>query len=75
MTVGSLILAPLRGVTIRCFRETFAKEIAEAGFTEAVTPFVTANAGVDPLKDRELASSVHLHLISSSRRSSSGRIR
>ena len=60
MTVGSLILAPLRGVTIRCFRETFAKEIAEAGFTEAVTPFVTANAGVDPLKDREIASTVHL---------------
>ena len=62
MTEGSLILAPLRGVTIRCFRETFAKEIAEAGFTEAVTPFVTANAGVDPLKDREMASPVHLHL-------------
>ena len=62
MTEGSLILAPLRGVTIRCFRETFAKEIAEAGFTEAVTPFVTANAGVDPLKDREIASPVHLHL-------------
>ena len=54
MTEGSLILAPLRGVTIRCFRETFAAEIAEAGFTEAVTPFITANAGVDPLKDREL---------------------
>ena len=54
MTVGSLILAPLRGVTIRCFRETFAKEIAAAGFAETVTPFITANAGVDPLKDREL---------------------
>ena len=54
MTEGSLILAPLRGVTIRCFRETFAKEIAEAGFAETVTPFITANAGVDPLKDREL---------------------
>jgi len=49
-----LILAPLRGVTIRCFRETFAEEILDAGFTEAVTPFITANAGVDPLKDREL---------------------
>ena len=24
------ILAPLRGVTVRCFRETFAAEIAEA---------------------------------------------
>ena len=54
MTEGSLILAPLRGVTIRCFRETFAAEIAAAGFTEAVTPFITANAGVDPLKDREI---------------------
>lgn len=49
-----MILAPLRGVTIRCFRETFAKEIAEYGFTEAITPFITANAGVDPLKDREI---------------------
>ena len=49
-----MILAPLRGVTIRCFRETFADEIRAAGFTEAVTPFITANAGYDPLKDREL---------------------
>lgn len=50
----SLILAPLRGVTIRCFRETFAPELAAAGFAEAVTPFIAAMAGVDPLKDREL---------------------
>ena len=50
----SLILAPLRGVTIRCFRETFASELAAAGFTEAVTPFISALAGVDPLSDREL---------------------
>ena len=50
----SLILAPLRGVTIRCFRETFAPELAAAGFAEAVTPFISAMAGVDPLKDREL---------------------
>ena len=49
-----MILAPLRGVTIRCFRETFAEEIRAAGFTEAVTPFVSAMPGVDPLKDREL---------------------
>lgn len=48
------ILAPLRGVTIRCFRETFAEAARLSGFEEAVTPFVTANAGVDPLKDREL---------------------
>ena len=49
-----MILAPLRGVTIRCFRETFAEEIRAAGFTEAITPFITANDGYDPLKDREL---------------------
>lgn len=50
----SLILAPLRGVTIRCFRRVFGAALADGGFTEAVTPFVTANPGVDPLKDREL---------------------
>jgi tRNA-dihydrouridine synthase len=50
----SLILAPLRGVTIRCFRRTFAPLLAAGGFDEAVTPFIPANAGVDPLKDREL---------------------
>ncbi len=49
-----MILAPLRGVTIRCFRETFRAEIAAAGFTEAVTPFICATPGLDPLKDREL---------------------
>ena len=49
-----MILAPLRGVTIRCFRETFAEEIRAAGFTEAVTPFIAAMRGYDPLKDREL---------------------
>ena len=48
------ILAPLRGVTIRMFRHVFAGPIVEAGFTEAITPFVSANAGVDPSKDREL---------------------
>ena len=49
-----MILAPLRGVTIRCFREVFADIIRETGFTEAVTPFIPAMAGSDPLKDREL---------------------
>ena len=49
-----MILAPLRGVTIRCFREVFAEQICEAGFTEAITPFLSANPGFDPLKDREL---------------------
>ena len=51
---ATMILAPLRGVTIRCFRETFAEQIREAGFTEAITPFLSANPGFDPLKDREL---------------------
>ncbi len=50
-----MILAPLRGVTIRCFRETFAEQIREAEFSEAITPFISANPGFDPLKDRELA--------------------
>jgi len=54
----SMILAPLRGVTIRCFRETFADEIRAAGFDEAITPFVTATAGFDPMKDRELKEQV-----------------
>lgn len=49
-----MILAPLRGVTIRCFRRAFADVILEAGFREAVTPFVSAMPGVDPLADREL---------------------
>ena len=48
------ILAPLRGVTIWCFREVFAEQIREAGFTEAIAPFLSANPGFDPLKDREL---------------------
>ena len=54
MDAPHLILAPLRGVTIRCFRRVFADAIRAAGFAEAVTPFITANAGVDPLRDREL---------------------
>ena len=49
-----MILAPLRGVTVRCFRRIFAGVIAEVGFTEIVTPFVSAAPGVDPLSDREL---------------------
>ncbi len=53
-----MLLAPLRGVTIRTFRAAFAKPILEAGFTEAFTPFIPANAGVDPLKDRELRGGV-----------------
>ena len=49
-----LLLAPLRGVTIRPFREAFARELETGGFVEAFTPFIPACAGVDPLKDREL---------------------
>jgi len=54
-----VILAPLRGVTIRCFRETFAPEMLAAGFDEAITPFITATAGYDPLADRELRQTCH----------------
>ena len=54
MKLPGLILAPLRGVTTRCFRETFAPELREAGFEEATTPFIPAMPGVDPAKDREL---------------------
>ena len=61
-----MILAPLRGVTIRCFRETFSDVIREAGFTEAVTPFIPAMQGVDPLKSEELRVKSEEHLISSS---------
>ena len=57
-----MILAPLRGVTIRCFRETFADEIHAAGFTEAITPFITANRGYDPLKDRELRNCLNVRM-------------
>ena len=49
-----MTLAPLRGVTTRCFRRTFSTELAEAGFDEAVTPFITATGEYDPLRDREL---------------------
>ncbi len=43
---GELWLAPLRGVTIRAFRETFATAIREAGFDGAVAPFIPANPGI-----------------------------
>ncbi len=39
-------LAPLRGVTIRAFRETYAPEIRESGFTGAYAPFMPANPGM-----------------------------
>jgi len=39
-------LAPLRGVTIRAFRETYEREIREAGFTGAYAPFIPANPGM-----------------------------
>ena len=50
-----MILAPLRGVTVRRFRLTFGGIARECGFTEAVTPFIPAMCGLDPLKDAELA--------------------
>ena len=51
---GELWLAPLRGVTIRAFRETFAPAIREAGFDGAVAPFIPANPGIR-VNDRLLA--------------------
>lgn len=50
----SLLLAPLRGVTIRTFRRIYLRRLLDGGFTEAITPFIPANPGCDPLKDREL---------------------
>lgn len=55
-----LVLAPLRGVTVRTFRRVFAPALVEAGFTEAVSPFIPAlNAKVNPrsLKDVEVLES------------------
>ena len=49
-----MILAPLRGVTVRAFRETYADALAAAGFTEAFTPFIPALAGCDPAANAEL---------------------
>ena len=49
MNTRHLILAPLRGVTLRCFREVFADVLAEVGFTEAVTPFICANCVMPPM--------------------------
>ena len=49
-----LWLAPLRGVTIRAFREAFAEPIREAGFVGAFAPFIPANPGIR-VNDRMLA--------------------
>lgn len=43
---AELWLAPLRGVTIRAFREAFAAPIREAGFAGAFAPFIPANPGL-----------------------------
>ncbi len=53
-TTGELWLAPLRGVTIRAFREAFAGPIREAGFDGAFAPFIPANPGIR-VNDRMLA--------------------
>lgn len=47
-------LAPLRGVTIRAFREAFSEPIREAGFVGAFAPFIPANPGIR-VNDRMLA--------------------
>jgi len=49
-----LWLAPLRGVTIRAFREAFAPALREAGFVGAFAPFIPANPGLR-VNDRLLA--------------------
>ena len=41
-----LWLAPLRGVTIRAFREVFTEAIRDAGFVGAFAPFIPANPGI-----------------------------
>ena len=51
---AELWLAPLRGVTIRAFREAFAQPLREAGFTGAFAPFIPANPGLR-VNDRMLA--------------------
>ena len=51
---AGLWLAPLRGVTIRAFRETFAPEILSADFCGMVAPFIPANPGIR-VGDRLLA--------------------
>lgn len=43
-----LYLAPLRGVTIRAFREAFAQPLREASFIGAFAPFIPANPGIRP---------------------------
>ena len=48
-----MILAPLRGVTIRCFREVFADVIRDAGFAEAITPFIAALPGSRRYAERD----------------------
>lgn len=51
---GHLILAPMRGVTTRAFREVFAQELSEAGFEEAFSPFIPVVSGFNPAKTAEL---------------------
>ena len=46
VVVCKLWLAPLRGVTIRAFREVFAEAIRDAGFVGAFAPFIPANPGI-----------------------------
>ncbi|MGN0853057.1 MAG: tRNA-dihydrouridine synthase family protein, partial [Kiritimatiellia bacterium] len=51
---SGLWLAPLRGVTVRAFRDAFAEPIREAGFDGAFAPFIPANPGIR-VNDRLLA--------------------
>ena len=43
-----LVLAPLRGVTVAAFRRVFAGALREAGFSAAVSPFVSAVSDEPP---------------------------
>jgi tRNA-dihydrouridine synthase len=58
-----MILAPLRGVTIKTFRIAFADIIAQSGFTEAITPFIPANPGCNPTREKELLNSTEEKVI------------
>ena len=46
MSSKVLLLAPLRGVTIRTFRAVFSRQIREVGFAAAFAPFIPANPGL-----------------------------
>lgn len=46
MPNNQLILAPMRGITVRSFRAVFGRTLLSLGFTAAVAPFIPANPGI-----------------------------